>query len=144
MSIAFIPGRVWMGFSAFQKSQEPTLWRTRLTLVIVGVIAVYHAICIRLSILPMVITNDFHQGRKAFLMTPLEFWLTLPVYIWMAESQGLRFKFFGTVEPINYQAILGIGNGFEDQNCSPKPLLDLRFVWENLKKNRSWGRGQSP
>ena len=42
-------------------------------------------------------TTDWNrQGRKAFLMTPPEFWLTYIACVYLdGLLQGLRFKFFG-------------------------------------------------
>lgn len=66
-------------------------------------------------------TTDFRQGRKAFLMTPPEFWLTYIACVYLdCLLQGLRFNFFGnggTHQLSSHDA--GDFFIFEDQSCSP-------------------------
>lgn len=88
-------------------------------------------------------TTDWNrQGRKAFLMTPPEFWLTLPVYIWMACFKGWDSFFFGARWNSSTIKLWCWGFSFLKIKVAVLALLVPfpRFVWENLGKNRSWGK----
>lgn len=87
-------------------------------------------------------TTDFRQGRKAFLMTPPEFWLTYIACVYLdGLLQGLRFKFFGARWNPSTIKSWCWGFSFLKIKVAVLALLDFpRFVWEILKKTDLEGR----
>lgn len=87
-------------------------------------------------------TTDFRQGRKAFLMTPPEFWLTYIACVYLdGLLQGLRFIFFW--ERWNPSTIKSWcwGFSFLKIKVAVLALLDFpRFVREILKKTDLEGK----
>lgn len=170
VSIAFILGRVWMGFSAAcqNQSQEPTLFSILICRVIsaksmwcgghvwhlavrVGVIA-DHAICMsicrfvgssRSCPLIMVIANDWLPPRQKSLPHDSA-WVLVDIHclcIFGWPASRVEIHFFlGTVEPINYQVMMLGIFIFEDQSCSPCFVGFSPICSGNFEKNRSWGK----